>query len=425
MKIQAGSLLFLIFNSAFVILNFSCSGPGNIQNQNLSYLYRKDKLHFTADFNVWHFSDDSSQLYVRLDPKEFLYKRTGDFFTAEVSIGYRVIESYENPALIDSSSKKFILQKKENPLPVTLSLDFRSGRQMEMLLECRITDMNKNVTDAFYVHLDRSVIQNRNYFHVLPLNEDIPLFGYRISSTDSFRIIHRDTSLKNFTVHYYHRDFPLAAPPFSFDHRESFDYTPDSAFNIETGTEQALYFASEGFYHVQKDTGIKQGLTLFRFHPDFPELTSPEQLMEPIRYLTTRKEFDEMKSNNDLKSAVDKFWLDTGGNPERTRYLIKKYYSRVQFANENFTSYQEGWRTDRGLIYIVFGPPHMVYRTSKTEVWIYGEASAALSLNFSFIKVINPFTDNDYSLSRAPIYEVNWYRAVDMWRQGRVYNDFD
>jgi GWxTD domain-containing protein len=146
--------------------------------------------------------------------------------------------------------------------------------------------------------------------------------------------------------------------------------------------------------------------------------------MEPVRYLTTRREYDEMKANKDLKNAVDKFWLETGGNAERTRYLIKKYYSRVQFANENFTSYLEGWKTDRGIIYIIFGPPHMVYRSSKTEVWIYGEASAAMSLNFSFIKVINPFTDNDYTLSRAPVYEANWYRAVDMWRQGRVYNDF-
>ena len=425
MKIRVGSLLLLVYASAFLILNFSCSSTGDIQNQNLSYLYRKDKLHFNIRFNVWHFSADSSQLFVLLDPKEFLYKRSDDFFTAEVSVAYRLVESYENPVMIDSSSRKFILQKKENPLQVAVSLDFRSNRQMEMLLECKITDLNKNVSDIFYVNVDRSVDQSRNYFRVTPLNEEVPLFTYRLSAKDSFTIVHMDTSLEDFNVNYYNRNFPLAAPPFSFDHHESFNYRPDSIFKITIGPEEALNFQDEGFYHIQKDTTIKPGLTLFRFHPDFPELTSPEQLLEPIRYLTTRKEFDEMKSNKDLKNAVDKFWLDTGGNPERTRYLIKKYYSRVQFANENFTSYQEGWRTDRGMIYIIFGPPHMVYRSSKAEVWIYGEASAALSLNFSFIKVINPFTDNDFTLSRAPVYEVNWYRAVDMWRQGRVYNDFD
>ena len=424
MKIQANRFFFLILNSSFLILNFSCSTPGNIQNQNLSYLYRKNKQHFTAEFSVWHFSSDSSQLFIRLDPKEFLYKRSGDFFTAEISVGYRLVESYESPLVIDSASKKFVLQKKENPLPVAVNLEFRSARQAEMLLECKITDVNKSITDIFYLNVDRSTEQSRNYFRVASPNEEVPFFSYQISATDSFRILHKDTSFKNLTVHYYHRNFPLAAPPFSFDYHESFDYKPDSIFAIEIGEGKIFSFPGEGFYHVQKDTTIKPGLTLFRFHSDFPDLTNPEQLLEPIRYLTTRREFEEMKRNKDYKKAVDEFWLETGGNPERTRHLIKKYYSRVQFANENFTSYHEGWKTDRGLIYIIFGPPHMIYRTSKTEAWIYGEASAAMALNFSFIKVINPFTDNDYTLSRAPIYEANWYRAVDMWRQGRVYNDF-
>lgn len=419
-----GRSLFLILISSFLILNFSCSAPGSLLNQNLSYLYRKDKQHFAAEFNVWHFSDDSSRLSVRLDPKEFLYKRTGDFFTAEVSVGYRLIESYENPMVIDSASRKFVFQKKENPLPVPVSMDFRSDTLAELLLECRITDINKNVTDFFYINVDRSTNQSRNYFKLVPLNDETSLFTNRVSATDSFKIIHKDSLFRNLIVNYYHREFPLSTPPFSFDYRESFDYKPDSVFNIEISDEKVFCFPAEGFYHIRKDTSIKQGFTIFRYHADFPNLTNPEQLLEPIRYLTTRSEYDEMKSSKDYKKAVDEFWLETGGNPERTRYLIKKYYSRVQFANENFTSYHEGWKTDRGLIYTIFGPPHMVYRTSKTEVWIYGEASAALSLNFTFIKVINPFSDNDFTLSRAPVYETNWYRAVDMWRQGRVYNDF-
>ena len=164
-------------------------------------------------------------------------------------------------------------------------------------------------------------------------------------------------------------------------------------------------------------------MTIFCFRSDFPELTTPSQLVESIRYLMARKEFEEVKNNPNPKGAVDKFWLELGGNPERTRHLISKYYSRVEFANRNFSSYHEGWKTDRGMIYIIFGAPHLVYRTLKSELWIYGDVSSSLSLNFSFIRVINPFSDNDFSLSRAPTYEASWYRAVDTWRQGRVFND--
>src|SRR5262249_11060369 len=159
-----------------------------------------------------------------------------------------------------------------------------------------ITDVHKNVEDFFYINIDRSTKQSRNYFRIVPPSEEIPLFSNYVTSTDSFRIEHQDTSLKKLIVHYYHRNFPMAPPPFSFDYYELLNYNPDSTFTIEINEGRIFSFPAEGFYHIQKDTSVKSGFTIYRFHPDFPDLTSPEELLEPIRYLTSRKEFDEMRS---------------------------------------------------------------------------------------------------------------------------------
>jgi len=147
------------------------------------------------------------------------------------------------------------------------------------------------------------------------------------------------------------------------------------------------------------------------------------QLIEPLRYINTRKEFDDLFGNQNKKLALDKFWMGMGGNQERSRELIRRYYNRVLNANTYFSSHMEGWKTDRGLIFIIFGPPNVVYKSDNGESWTYGESGAMLSLNFNFTRVNNPFTDNDFDLERAPLYETSWYRAVDIWRQGRVYND--
>ena len=144
-----------------------------------------------------------------------------------------------------------------------------------------------------------------------------------------------------------------------------------------------------------------------------------------MRYLTSKKEFEEMRKSVNLKAAVDNFWLARGGSEEKTRALIRKYYGRVQDANKYFTSYTEGWRTDRGMIYVIFGAPSTLYLSAESETWIYGTPNSTLALNFFFTKVINPFTPNDMTLSRAPIYESNWYRAVETWRQGRAYNSYN
>ena len=72
------------------------------------------------------------------------------------------------------------------------------------------------------------------------------------------------------------------------------------------------------------------------------------------------------------------FWANldpTPGTPENE--LMEEYYRRVAFSIEAFTVMQEGWRTDRGMIYILFGPPDEIHRGSfeidqkPYQIWDY------------------------------------------------------
>jgi GWxTD domain-containing protein len=177
-----------------------------------------------------------------------------------------------------------------------------------------------------------------------------------------------------------------------------------------------------GFYFVQKDTSLQEGFTLFCFNKNFPDISNYNEMIAPLRYLTMRNEFEQLTANKDPKSAVDAYWLGLSGNTERARELIRSYYGRVQTANKLFTSYVEGWKSDRGMIYIIFGPPNSVMHNVNGEIWTYGEANNFRSLVFSFSKIENKYSDNDLMLERNPIYKDEWMRAVDIWRQGRVFN---
>lgn len=140
-------------------------------------------------------------------------------------------------------------------------------------------------------------------------------------------------------------------------------------------------------------------------------------MLHPIRYLTTKNEYNDLEAMNNDKEAVDKFWIENAGNADRAKQMIKLYYNRVMDANRFFTSYLEGWKTDRGVIYIIYGQPNIVYKGRNAEYWVYGEDKNMLSIHFDFNKVENPFTDNDYSLTRSPVYKDGWYIAVDNWRR--------
>ena len=417
----------LVIVSWMAIIFSGCFGTRQISSENLSSIYRPVEHLFHPEFSVYHFTTDSSILFVKMNTEELLkVHQQENGFRSAFRIQCRLVESFESNVLLDSVSTDFLVDPAvtESQGKIRLYLiKFRIPKQGIFLLSCIVADLYKKVSEEYFVNIDHeSQLSRQNYF-VSGLQPGVPLFRNYLSSSDSFRVSYRDTSVRRITVRYYHRNFPLAAPPFSFDIHDDFDYNPDSTFLVDNGGS-VMNFQKEGFYHFQTDTVSNHGLTLFRFKEGYPAVTTPDQMIEATRYLTSKKEFEEISTNTSRKAAVDKFWLDIGGNQDRTRTLIKKYYSRIQESNRLFSSFKEGWRTDRGMIYIIFGSPNFVYKNSVSENWIYGQPNNALSLNFFFTRVNNPFTDNDFTLSRAPNYESSWYRAVEYWRQGRVYNDF-
>ena len=106
-------------------------------------------------------------------------------------------------------------------------------------------------------------------------------------------------------------------------------------------------------------------------------------MIPPLQFISSSEEFLELKESKNTKIALDKFWLSkTKDNEQQAKKLIHTFYRRVENSNKFFTSYLEGWKTDRGMIYLIFGAPNIIYQTKGGERWIYGEKNNIYSLNF-------------------------------------------
>jgi GWxTD domain-containing protein len=70
------------------------------------------------------------------------------------------------------------------------------------------------------------------------------------------------------------------------------------------------------------------------------------------------KAFQALKTDDEREGFIERFWLLRDPDPDTLVNEYKEeYYQRVAYANEHFTSGISGWKTARGRIYIVFGPP--------------------------------------------------------------------
>jgi GWxTD domain-containing protein len=93
------------------------------------------------------------------------------------------------------------------------------------------------------------------------------------------------------------------------------------------------------------------------------ELETPYKkwLQEDVAYIITDEErtaFKRLQTDEEREQFIEQFWLRRDPTPDTVENEFKEeHYRRIQYANDHFASGIPGWKTDRGRIYIVFGPP--------------------------------------------------------------------
>jgi len=93
------------------------------------------------------------------------------------------------------------------------------------------------------------------------------------------------------------------------------------------------------------------------------ELESPYRkwLNEDVSYIITDEEraaFKRLQTDEEREQFIENFWLRRDPTPDTVENEFKEeHYRRIAYANEHYASGIPGWKTDRGRIYIVYGPP--------------------------------------------------------------------
>ena len=83
-------------------------------------------------------------------------------------------------------------------------------------------------------------------------------------------------------------------------------------------------------------------------------------LNEEVGYILTDEErsaFLRLSNNEEREQFIEQFWLRRDPTPDTVENEFKEeHYRRIAYANERFASGIPGWKTDRGRIYIIWGP---------------------------------------------------------------------
>lgn len=423
---------FLITVLTGLILLLACTSTKKAPQQrkqpvakNLAFLYNPTSTPLHPEFIVFHEGSDYSKLYLRIYPKELLFNQANreGVYMAKLKVNYETREIIDRGAIDvidDSASINYNLKMTETRNYFIASIDFKADTGKAYLMQITTRDMLRNKETVNYLYVDKKSPYSAQNFKLVYAGTGMPSFDRIIKSHEIYRISYNRRGVDRLIVKYYDNKFPLPRPPVTNLLSVRPKFVPDSIFAYTASDTTNYIFPREGMYHIQVDPRQDEGLTLNNFGTNYPRVTSVDEMIGPLAYLSSAMEFNDLTKQSNKKLAVDNFWLESSGDADRARELIRIYYNRVFFANYFFSSYKEGWKTDRGMIYIVYGPPNRLKKNALTETWTYYRKRSHEPLNFTFTKLDNSFTDNDFQLERNFV-NAMWVQAVRDWRSGKVF----
>ncbi len=425
-KINISPSLLLI---VLVMGMFSCRAPQTIQrmDRNMADIYNPSRSSLHPDFNIHHINDSSTVVYLRIYPAELLFNQaneTGDYL-AYMTIRFYLFEVGNNnnfKAVNDSASITKVLNRREvrNSYFSALPLKAKNGKRYTVRID--VEDENRGTETRNYLVVDKRHPMNDQNFRVLSVNTGYPLFTRNFTGDEKFRISFNRMGYDSIYVDYYDMDRTLPRPIFSSAPDIPLQEYPDSAWVLPYSDTMQYSLHLPGIYKFKMEKGLDKGLSLFNFGKSFPRSKTTDDLLAPLVYLTSSAEFRDLRMEPNRKLAIDNFWLEAAGNMDDARELIRVYYNRVLYSNLYFSSFKEGWKTDRGMIYMIFGPPDILEKFPDQEKWTYLTSRSRSPVEFLFNRRENRFSNNNYVLDRKSSSTSLWAEAVNSWREGEIYS---
>ncbi len=420
---------------ATVLISSSCSTVQTaVDSKDLSYLYNPTKNPFSPRYSIFNETDERSVLSVRFFNSDLYFSEANPqgVPTAQILISVKVYNTGRERILADTAANYLSIVKDSSRLEYVYHIPVKVEPGAEYMAEVKVLDRIRMQVVQAFVPFNTLTNTSRYNFRVRSHFDGDLLFNPVISTGDYVNLLYPRFPLDSIFISFYRPLEGVPDPPSMLLPERIIDYPPDTTVALDYSETLPMMFPGKGVYQISTGRGIKEGFTFFNFGETFPLVNTPESMIEPLEYLVTRDELTRMKSAPRPKAALDEFWLRCGGNVERSRELIRIFYTRVLYSNYYFTSFKEGWRTERGMVYIIYGPPDKVYKTTDGEQWGYRKPAIRSTwggrvhlredyIYFTFKTRNSEFTDNDFFISRSETLVTYWDQAVASWLKGIVF----
>lgn len=223
---------------------------------------------------------------------------------------------------------------------------------------------------------------------------------YSTRSTDSLSLHYTITDNKG-------REFLNKSQNYRLRGNRSQIITRFDSANYSTGSYQLNVEVRSVLDDPNEVPALKQRSFIVRWGNMPISISDLDLAIKQMRYIAKEDEYEKVEeaaTDQERRKLFDEFWTKRDPNPAtKQNEYMEEYYSRVEYANKHFSHYQPGWKTDMGMVFIIFGSPNNVERhpfdidSKPYEVWSYYDYNRSIvfidETGFGDYRLLTPIWD--------------------------------
>jgi GWxTD domain-containing protein len=281
--------------------------------------------------------------------------------------------------------------------------------QSVFTLEINIFGTNRQLLYSDLIHVDKKNGSNNIYLEDEQKNV---LMDHQVKIGTKNKLCYAGESDLN--VLFFPDKLLPAPPPYSQNEGYFNPFEPSSTESKSVKNFDFFLFDRIGTYYIYTNENQDYGIFISVFDKDFPAVSQIKDLILATRFITKNEEYKKLLNSDNPKTSLDEFWLARNKNESEAKQLIKSYYNRVKEANRLFSFAKEGWKTDLGMIFIIFGRPAIVRKYSDKLIWYYTHDQGRNPVEFVFTYKFGQTVLERFENFREP-----WNAEILKWRMGK------
>jgi GWxTD domain-containing protein len=403
------------------------------KNSSINKKQFMEATYFQDFVNFYSGSGSTSRvdIFIQVPYKNLQFVKSNQGFTAKYSV---------TTSVFDSSKKKLVVEKTWNETINVIDYNIAASKENYNLSK-RSFELDPG---NYYI---RTMLEDKDSKKesVGENNFIVKTYDKNISLSDILFVFNKESAqTKNEIIPNVSRNIPSSKDRIKFyfevylkdsiDTRLTFEYSVFGSENtivhkdiedrnIKPGTNQILYTFNEfpfdlGIYNLvitvsdSSNKIIDKTSKAFYSHwKGLPAIiTDIDKAIAQTLYIATPAELEFMQGGQNVQEKTKRFlefWKKKDPSPNNDENeFFDEYFRRISIANENFSSYIEGWKSDRGMVYTILGAPNNIdrhpfeYDTKPYEVWEYYDLNRRLvfmdETGFGDYRLITPLTGDLY-----------------------------